>query len=87
MRNIDRTLKYAGPIIDIVQVEIFFKRHKKRMSIDVIGGQKQGVILEMPWLAYHNLEIDQRTGEVQIMRCPEKCEKKWRMERQTKLEW
>ena len=40
MRNIDRTLKYAGPIIDIVEVEIFFKRHKKRMSIDVIGGQK-----------------------------------------------
>ena len=35
----------------------------------------------MPWLACHNPEIDWRTGEVQITRCPEECRKKWRMER------
>jgi len=33
------------------------------------------VILEMLWLAHHNLEIDWRTGEVKMMRCPEECEK------------
>jgi len=38
MRNVDGTLNYAGPIVDTVEVEIFFKGHKKRTSIDVIGG-------------------------------------------------
>ena len=58
VRNVDGTLNYAGPIIDTVEVEIFFKGHKKRTSIDVIGGQKWSVILGMPWLRRHNPEID-----------------------------
>ena len=40
MRNANRMLNYAGPIVDTVEVEIFFKKHKKRISIDVIEGQK-----------------------------------------------
>ena len=76
VRNVNRMLNYAGPIVDTVEIEIFFKGHKKRTSIDVIGGQKWEVILGMPWLACHNPEIDWRTGEVQIMRCPEECGKK-----------
>jgi len=40
VRNIDGMLNYIGPIVDIVEVEIYFKRHKKKMSIDVIRGQK-----------------------------------------------
>jgi len=40
MRNVDGTLNYAGPIVDTVEVEIFFKGHKERTSIDVIGDQK-----------------------------------------------
>jgi len=76
VRNVDGTLNYAGLIVDTVEVEIFFKGHKKRTSIDVIGGQKWSMILEMPWLACYNPEIDWKTGEVQITRCPDKCEKK-----------
>ena len=38
VRNIDGTLNYTGPIVNMVKVEIFFKGHKERMSIDVIGG-------------------------------------------------
>ena len=34
------------------------------------------VILGMPWLARHNPEIDWKTREVKMMRCPEKCGKK-----------
>ena len=33
----------------------------------------------MLWLARHNLEIDWRTGEVKMTRCPEKCGKQWRL--------
>jgi len=55
----------------------------KRTEIDVIGGQKWSVVLVMLWLAYHNSEIDWKTGKVKIMRCPEECGKKWKT-KQTK---
>ena len=64
VRNINSTLNYAGPIVNTVEMEIYFKEHKKRTLIDVIGEQKWEVILGMPWLACHNPEIDWRTGEV-----------------------
>jgi len=48
------------------------------MEIDVIGGQKWSVILGMLWLAHHNPEINWRTGEVKMTRCPEECGKQWR---------
>ena len=38
MRNVDSMLNYAGPIVDTVEVKIFFKRYKERTLIDVIGG-------------------------------------------------
>ena len=81
VRNIDSTLNYVGLIMNMVEIEIFFKGHKERTLIDIIGGQKWNVILGMPWLAHHNLEIDWRMGEVQIMRCLEECGKKWRIGR------
>jgi len=87
VRNVDGTLNYMGPIIDTVEVEIFFKEHKKRTSIDVIRGQKWSVILGMPWLGYHNPEIDWKTGEVKMTRCPDECGKKWKIGGQTKPEW
>ena len=40
----------------------------------------------MPWLARHNPEIDWRTGEVKMTRCPEECSKQWRLV-QGKLGW
>ena len=48
VRNVDGTFNYVGPIVNTVEVEIFFKGHKERTAIDVIGGQKWGVILGMP---------------------------------------
>ena len=49
------------------------------MEIDVIGGQKWNVILKMPWLVCHNPEIDWRTKEVKMIRCPEEYGKQWRL--------
>ena len=63
VRNVDGTLNYAGLIVDTVEMEIFFKGHKERTSIDVIGGQKWSVILGMPWLRRHNPEIDWKQGK------------------------
>ena len=87
VRNVDSTLNYAGPIVDTVEVEIFFKGHKERISINVIEGQRWSVILDMPWLRHHNPEIDWKTGEVKMTRCPDECGKKWKIGRQTKLGW
>ena len=41
----------------------------------------------MPPLACHNPEIDWKTGEVKMTRCPDECGKKWRTGRQTKPGW
>jgi len=87
VRNVDGTLNYMEPIKDTVEVEIFFKGHKERTLIDVIGGQKWSVILGMPWLACHNPEIDWKTGEIQITRCLDKCGRKWRIGKQMKPRW
>ena len=80
-------MNYVGPIVDIVEVEIFFKGHKEQTSIDVIGGQKWSVILGMPWLRCYNPEIDWKTGEVKMTRCPDECGKKWKTGRQMKPGW
>ena len=78
MRNVDRSFNREGPIENTVEVNVYYKRHMERTEIDVIGGQKWGVILGMPWLAHHNPEIDWKTGEVKMTRCLEECGKQWR---------
>jgi len=87
VRNVDGTFNYMGLIVDTVKVEIFFKGHKERTSIDVMGGQKWSVILGMPWLRHHNPEINWRTGEVKMTRCWDECGKKWKTGRQMKPGW
>ena len=75
VRNMDGSLNKEGPMVNIMEVNIYYQRHRKRTEIDVIGGQKWTVILGMSWLARHNPEIDWRTGEVKITRFPEECGK------------
>ena len=73
VRNVDGSLKKEGPIEYTVEVNIYYQGHREKMEINVIGGQKCMIILGMPWLAYHNPEIDWKTGEVKMTRCPEEC--------------
>ena len=78
VRNVDGSLNKERPIKHTVEVNIYYQGHRERIEIDIIGGQKWMVILGMPWLAHHNPEIDWRTGEVKMTRCPEECGKQWR---------
>jgi len=78
IRNVDGSFNKEGPIENTVEVNIYYQEHRERTEIDVIRGQKWSVILGMPWLAHHNPEIDWRTGEVKMTRCPEECGKQWR---------
>ena len=58
VRNVNRSLNKEGPIENIVEINIYYQGHRKRTEIDVIGGWKWMVILEMLWLARHNPEIN-----------------------------
>ena len=40
MRNVDSLLNKKGSIEYMVEVNIYFKEHRERMEIDVIGEQK-----------------------------------------------
>jgi len=78
VRNVDGSFNREGPIENMVEVNVYYKGHVERTEINVIGGQKWGVILGMPWLEHHNPEIDWKMGEVKMTRCPEECGKQWR---------
>jgi len=86
VRNVNGSLNKEGLIEHTVEVNIYYQGYRERTEIDVIGRQKWTVILEMPWLARHNLEIDWRMGEVKMTRCLEECGKQWRPV-QGKLGW
>ena len=73
-------------IENTIEVNIYYQGHRERIEVDVIGSQKWNVILGMLWLAHHNPEINQRIGEVKIMRCPDECGKQQRP-KQGKLRW
>ena len=75
VRNVDGLLNKEKPIKHMVKVNIYYQGHRERTEIDIIGRQKQMVILGMPWLAHHNPEIDWRIGKVKIIRCLEECGK------------
>jgi len=79
VRNVDGSFNREGPIENTVEVNVYYKEHVERTEIDVIGGQKWGVILGMPWLERHNPEIDWKTGKVKMVRCPEECGRLWRL--------
>ena len=78
VRNMDRSFNRERPIENTIEVNIYYQGYRERTEIDVIGRQKWSVILGMLWLVCHNPEINWRTGEVKMTRCPEECGKQWR---------
>ena len=40
VRNMNGLLNKEGPIEHTVEVNIYYQGHRKRMEIDIIGGQK-----------------------------------------------
>jgi len=78
MRNVDETFNKEKLIENTVEVNIYYQEHRERTEIDVIGGQKWNVILEILWLTHYNHKINWRIGKVKMTRCSEECEKQWR---------
>jgi len=48
IRNVDGSFNKEEPIENTVEVNIYYQGHRERTEIDVIGGQKWMVILEIP---------------------------------------
>jgi len=40
VRNVDGSLNKEGPIENTVEVNIYYREHRERTEIDIIGGQK-----------------------------------------------
>ena len=40
VRNVNGSFNKEGPIENMVEVNIYYQRHRERTEIDVIGGQK-----------------------------------------------
>jgi len=40
IKNVDRTLNKEGPIKNTMEVNIYYQRHRKRIEINMIEGQK-----------------------------------------------
>jgi len=75
IRNVDGSFNKEEPIEYIVEVNIYYQRHRKRTKINVIGGQKWSIILRILWLVCYNPEIDWKTKEVKIIKYPEEYER------------
>jgi len=82
VRNVDGTNNSTGAITHQVEVNIYYKIHIKKMSIDVCNLGKIDIILGMPWLQAHNLEINWKTVEVKITRCPPLCKRNTKLKEQ-----
>jgi len=79
VRNVDGTNNSARAITHQVEANMYYKGHVERMRMDVCNLEKTDIILEMPWLQAHNLEINWETREVKIMRCPPLCRRNTRL--------
>ena len=58
MRNMNGIFNKEELIENTMKVNIYYQRHRERMKIDVIRGQKWNMILGMLWLTCHNSDID-----------------------------
>ena len=85
VRNVDGTVNVGGAITHQVECNMFFKGHMERARMDVYNLGKTEMILEMPWLAAHNPEINWEKGEVEMIHCPPICGKRKQEEKKKEV--
>ena len=71
--NVDGTPNEAGQITEIVDVILRFKDHSERAQFAVTRLGKQHMILGHTWLQFHNPEVNWKTSDVVMSRCPSSC--------------
>jgi len=86
VRNVDGTNNSRGTITHQVEVNVYYKDHIERMRMDVYDLERTDIILGMPWLQAHNPEINWKTEEVKMTRCPPLCRRNMKSEEENKVE-
>jgi len=72
--NVNGSPNEVEQIMEVVDVVLRYKTHSERMLLAVSGLGKQSLILDYDWLKNHNPKIDWEKGEVEMIRCPLRCE-------------
>jgi len=72
--NVDSSPNEAGQISEVIDVLLRYKTHSERMLLAVSGLGKQSLILGYNWLKDHNPKVNWEKGEVEMTRCPLRCE-------------
>lgn len=72
--NVDGTPNEAGAIREVVTVVLQYGEHKERATFAVTKLGSQDMILGYTWLDKHNPEVDWRSKEVRMTRCPPHCD-------------
>ena len=70
VRNVDGTNNSGEATTYQVEVNVYYKSHVERIRMDMCNLEKTNMILGMLWLQVHNPEINWKTGEVKMTRCP-----------------
>jgi len=66
VKNVNGTSNSRGNITHELECNVFYKGHSERLRMDVCDLGRTKMILGMPWLAAHNLEINWETREVKM---------------------
>ena len=73
MYNVDGTPNDGGAICNVVDIILRFRGHSKRAVFAITNLGKHKMILGYPWLREHNPEVNWKTQEVTLSRCPSQC--------------
>src|SRR5262245_16821221 len=73
VRNIDGTLNEAGPIAKVADVILCYKGHSEHAVFTIMAIGNEDIILGLPWLKEHNLEVDWKMEEVKMSHCLARC--------------
>ena len=73
VRNVNGSNNSRGAITHEMEANVYYEEHVERVKMDVCELGIVDVILGMPWLQAHNLEINWETREVKITRYPPLC--------------
>ena len=73
VRNVDGTPNEAGSIMDVVELNLWYRNHAERVFFAVTSLGKQNVIMGHTWLRKHNPDINWVTGDVKMSRCSRRC--------------
>ena len=71
--NIDGSLNNHGSIKETVDLILRYQDHTERATFHVMALGGVPVILGHPWLSQHNPQVNWKTGEVIMSRCPSEC--------------